>query len=487
MMNIIKSFSKDTIYYGIGNAIKKFITFLLLPLYTRVLTPSDYGILDTLGTGVMILAILFGLNVTDGGSRYYYETEDREEKGIILFTVFIINFLTIIPSAILAFFSSEISVLLFQTDQYNWVVFAACLSIPLTLINDEQSWIYRYKRLPWRYNTYILFRALMNIIMGLILVVFLKKGVLGAQIATIISLSVTIMFSIFTFTRKEYTFKFSTAWAKKIIRFSYPLMLSGLIAWIYTSADRYLLLGYQSTSDVGLYSIGFTLAGPISILNMAIGMSFYPFFMSLYEKEKDSDKPETKKASNQIWHLYLVISLCICSMLSIFGNEIIGFVATPIYKSAALVIPLLVFSGIFRQSIDITSLGMFLKEKTIHYTWLVALTSGISLGLNFLLIPKLSFQGAATSNMLSNFIYLIIAYNLSQKYFFIQRNIKVISFYMIIIFFMSNLVPVMEFNLDIKILFAYKVLIFVFCLVLPFLLKLVNIDKLKTLLSNKSI
>ncbi|MBK7380879.1 MAG: hypothetical protein IPJ03_18135 [Ignavibacteriales bacterium] len=103
-------------------------------------------------------------------------------------------------------------------------------------------------------------------------------------------------------------------------------------------------------------------------------MSFYPFFMSLYEKEKDENKPETKKTSNQIWYIYLAISLSICAILSIWGKELIGIIATPVYTSAAIVIPLLIFSQIFRISTDITSLGMFLKEKTVHYTWLVALT-----------------------------------------------------------------------------------------------------------------
>jgi len=110
--------------------------------------------------------------------------------------------------------------------------------------------------------------------MGILLVLYLKKGVLGAQLATVISLIVTIIFSLFSFTRKEYTFKFSTIWAKKLIKFSYPLMLSGLIAWIYTSADRYLLLGYKSIADVGLYSIGSTFVQTITILNMAIVMRF---------------------------------------------------------------------------------------------------------------------------------------------------------------------------------------------------------------------
>lgn len=480
-MSLLKSFSKDTVYYGIGNAIKKFISFLLLPLYTRVLTPSDYGVLDTLGTGVLILTILFGLRVTDGGSRYYYETEDSKEKGTILFTVFVINFLTIIPSLIIAFFSNEISIFLFKTDQFSWVVFASCLSIPLTLLNDEQSWIYRYKRLPWRFNTYILIRALVNVAMGILLVLYLKKGVLGAQLATIISLIVTILFSLFSFTHKEYTFNFSFTWAKKILKFSYPLMFSALIAWIYTSADRYLLLGYKTTADVGLYSIGTTFARPISMLNIAIGMSFYPFFMSLYEKEKNENKPETKKTSNQIWYIYLVISLSICSVLSIWGKELISVVATPVYTSAAIVIPLLIFSAIFRQSIDITSLGMFLKEKTVHYTWLVAITSGVSLGLNFLLIPMLSFHGAAISNMFSNFIYLIIAYNLSQKFFYVKREIKKVSFYILIIFFISNLLPVLEIYFDYRLNLLLKSIVLVFCLAIPFAFNLISINRIKSI------
>lgn len=481
-MRIIKSFSKDTLYYGLGNAIKKFISFLLLPLYTRVLTPSDYGILDTIGTGVMILSIIFGLQITDGGSRYYYATEDKTEKGSILFTVFVINILSIIPALITGYFSSEISQFLFKTDEYTWVVFVSCISIPLTLLNDEQSWIYRYKRLAWRYNIYILTRALINVIMGVIFVVFLKKGVLGAQIATVISLIVTIAFSLISFTRIEYTYKFSYIWAKKIIKFSYPLMLSAVIAWIYTSLDRYLLLGYKNTTDVGLYSIGSSFSSPITILNMAIGMSYYPFFMNLYENEKNENKTNTKNIANQIWYLYLLIGLSLCSLLSIFGKEIIAIIATPDYVTAAVVIPLLFFSAIFRTSKDITSLGMFLKEKTIHYTWLVSLTSAISLGLNFILIPVLSFQGAALSNMFSNIIYFLIAYKLSQKYFYSERKILMISTYLFIIFIIVNVIPFLEINLNIPVNIVFKIITFIFCLALPFILKTVSINNIKAIL-----
>ncbi|MBK7380878.1 MAG: hypothetical protein IPJ03_18130 [Ignavibacteriales bacterium] len=175
-----KKFSKIQYIMELEMLLKHLLVFYYYR-FIHVLTPSDCGVLDTLATGVLILSILFGLRITDGGSRYYYETEDEKEKGTILFTVFVINFFTIVPSLILAFFSNEISIFLFKTNQYNWVVFASCLSIPLTLLNDEQSWIYRYKRLPWRFNIYILTRALVNIVMGILLVLYLKKGVLGAH------------------------------------------------------------------------------------------------------------------------------------------------------------------------------------------------------------------------------------------------------------------------------------------------------------------
>lgn len=486
-MSLLRSFTKDTLHYGIGNAVKKFLSFLLLPLYTRVLTPSDYGILDTLATGVLILSILFGIRLTEGASRYYYEIEDPKEKGVILFTVFIVYLLTLLPSLILGFFSKEISTFLFKTDKYSWVVFLSFLTIPTTLLNDEQSWIYRYKRKPWRFNFYVLVRAVLNIFLGVMLVISLKKGVIGAQLATVISLFVTIVFSVLTFTWKEYTFRFSLFWFKKLVRFSYPLMLSGVIAWIYSSADRYLLLGYKGTSDVGLYSIGITFARPIALLNMAIGMSFYPFFMSLYEKEKDGGKHETKKISNQIWYLYLVISLSICSFLSLWGKELISIVATPAYSTAAIVIPLCLFSQIFRQSIDITSLGMFLKEKTIHYTWLIAVTSGVSLSLNFLLIPNLSYQGAAISNMVSNFVYLIIAYNLSQKFFYVKRNIKQITLYIIIIFLISNTIPIIEVNYGYNFIFIFKLFLMLVCVVLPFVFGLLSIRTVKGLLLSRTV
>ena len=126
-MSFIKNFSKDAIAYGLGKGIKKFLGFLLLPFYTRALTPADYGILDTLGTFVFFIAVFFNLGLDSASGFYYFQPKEENEKGKILFTVFILRLVTVIPAVILAFFASNISELLFKTDEYTNVVLITCL------------------------------------------------------------------------------------------------------------------------------------------------------------------------------------------------------------------------------------------------------------------------------------------------------------------------------------------------------------------------
>jgi len=125
---------------------------------------------------------------------------------------------------------------------------------------------------------------------------------------------------------------------------------------------------------------------------------------------------------------------------------------------------------------------MFLKEKTIHYTWLVALVSGTSLLLNFYLIPRYSYLGAAISNMTASLIYLIIAYNLSQRFFYVQRKVFNVSFYILIVFFISVSFPVLQLLYNIDISIYLKLFMMLVSLLLPFLFGLIDIKSFRNLL-----
>ena len=415
-MSFIKNFSKDTIAYGLGRGIKKFLGFLLLPFYTRALTPADYGILDTLGTFIFFIVVFLNMGLDSASGFYYFQPKEENERGKILFTVFVLRLATIIPAVILSFFASDISQFLFKTDDYTNVVLVTCLLLPLNVLTSEQELIYRFNRKPWKYNLLTILRALVNIGAGVTLVVNLKWGVLGAQLASFLSSLFVVIFSFLFYTRNKYTYQFSFVWAKKMLEYGFPLVFAGIAVWVYQVSDRYFLLYYQNLEDIGYYSIGSTFSQPLGLINAAIQMSWGVPFYEIYSKE-DSEKSESKKAISVLVKYYTILGCIISLFISVFAFEIVSVVTTPKYLPGIIVIPILLFSAIIAQLIEIIGVGITLSEKTIYFTYILVLSGLVNFGLNFIFVPLLSYYGAAITTIIAYIVNLILTYIIAQRYF----------------------------------------------------------------------
>jgi len=480
-LSFIKNFSKDTIAYGLGRGIKKFLGFLLLPFYTRALTPADYGILDTLGTFVFFIAVFLNMGLDSASGFYYFQPKGEKEKGKILFTVFVLRLVTIIPALILAFFSSNISQILFGSDEYSNVVLVTCLLLPLNVLTSEQELVYRFNRKPWKYNLLTILRALVNIGAGITLVVNLKWGVLGAQLASLISSAFVVVFSFLFYTRNKYTYQFSSDWAKKMLKYGLPLVLGGLAVWVYSVSDRYFLLYYQSLEDIGYYSIGSTFSQPLGLINTAVQMSWGVLFYQIYNNES-SEKIESKNAISTLVKYYIILGCIISLFLSIFSFEIVKFVTTPEYLPGIIVIPLLLFSAIIAQLIEIIGVGITLSEKTIYFTYILVISALVNFGLNFLFVPLLSYYGASITTIIAYVINLILTYKIAQRYFPAKYDyLRLISFFGTF-FVVSTLIPLFEIKKFFLFPLYIKLVLFLIALFVPFFFGLINVNQLKSLL-----
>lgn len=484
-MSFIKNFSKDAIAYGLGKGIKKFLGFLLLPFYTRALTPADYGILDTLGTFVFFIAVFFNLGLDSASGFYYFQPKEEKEKGKILFTVFILRLVTVIPAVLLAFFSSNISELLFKTDEYTNVVLITCLLLPLNVITSEQELIYRFNRKPWKYNLLTILKALVNIGAGVALVVNFKWGVLGAQLASFVSSLVVIIFSFFLYTRNKYTYNFSFTWARKMLKYGFPLVLAGIAVWVYSVSDRYFLLYYQTLTDIGYYSIGSTFSQPLGLINTAVQMSWGVLFYEIYNNE-DAEKAESKNAITVLVKYYVILGCIISLFLSVFAFEIVDLVTTPAYLPGIIVIPLLLFSAIIAQVIEIIGVGITLSEKTIYFTYILIASALVNFGLNFLFVPLLSYYGASITTIIAYTVNLILTYKIAQRYFPAKYNVFSLIFLFVLFLIPATLIPLFE----IKNIFVFpiylKVIIFFLCLALPFIFGFINLNQIKSLIKKNN-
>jgi O-antigen/teichoic acid export membrane protein len=430
-----KDFVEDAIVFGLGNGIKKFIGFFLLPFYTRVLSPADYGILDSVTTFTMLFSAFINVGLDSSSSFYFFRAKTDQEKGQILFSHLMLRVVSIIPPLILSFFSAAISKRLFNTDSYTWIVFISIVGIPVNLLLSEQSQIYRYYRKPWSYNIITIVKSLSNIGIGISLVVILKWGIIGSQIASIISSLIVVIGSFVLFTRKVYNYSFSWFWTKKMMRYGFPLIWSSLAAWVFSSSDRFFLLHYSNLEAIGYYSIGSTFSQPIGLINSAIQMSFGVLFYKIYNEETDPLKPKTREMAIDSFNLYFGVAILLAAFLSIFGLDIVNLVATKKYGPGALAIPFLCFAAIASQGFQSMGPGIELAEKTWHFTWITIVTALVSIISNFILVPRLGFVGAGISSLIAFLVQWQIKLIVSQKYFYVNYPfLKLYSFFAIGLF-----------------------------------------------------
>jgi O-antigen/teichoic acid export membrane protein len=354
------------------------------------------------------------------------------------------------------------------------------IAIPVQNISKLQEILFRYYRVPWKYIVVSIVRAIVNPIIGILLVVVLNLGVFGATLASLISSSVVLFFAYFYYTRKKYVAVFSWYWAKKMLRFGFPLIFTGILVWVNNVSDRFFLLHYSSLDQIGLYSIGNTFSQPILLINMALTMSSTVLVMSLYSEEKDNpDKPKTKAFLTKIWYTYLAIAGSIAAFISIFSFEIVKLVTTPEYLGGILAIPFLLFSHILYQSMQLTGNGMTLEEKSKPYFWIMLAAAGTNVLLNFYFIPQYGFVGAAITTVISNIVYFLFAYFWSQRVFYIKRSLVKPILYFSILLGISLFFPFAEYKFSLDFSVWYKLIITLFALTLPFLFKLINVSMIR--------
>ena len=355
-MSAIRSLSKDTLIYGAGSVVQKIIGLALLPLYTRALLPTQYGILDTLAVMTFLLSSIFGLGISGATNRYFFIAEGEEEKRKLLYTSAIIrSFSYSVPLLILVIFSSKISLILFDSDKYSLVLIATGFLLFFSSQQEVQSQIFRIYRESLKYNLVVIIKAIIYPVFGILLVVLLKWGVLGATIASVITSGITLVFSYFYFIRKQYIRQFSLKWAKVMLKFGFPLIFFSILSWVNSASDRIFLLHFKNLEQIGLYSIGNTFSQPVTLINSALLMSAPVLIYSLYGEEKIEEKPKTKLFLTKIWYTYLAVAVSAASFVSIFSYD-----SGQIHN----------YSGIYRRNISNT---IFALQSNILYEFRIKL------------------------------------------------------------------------------------------------------------------
>ncbi|MBE0664158.1 MAG: oligosaccharide flippase family protein [Bacteroidales bacterium] len=422
--------------------------FLLLPLYTHILQPADYGKLELVYLIGNILIVFYSLSIENGYNRIYFHDKDTGFRKVLFSTGQLFSFLSAIAIASIMLFNADYiagQFLNFDEGTFFLKLIAAVIVIEvLTHIPLNNI------RIRNEAKTFVLINLLSLIIVTsftIYFLVFARLGIAGILYARIISGLVTLSILLYL-TRREYKFGFSSSQLKLMLGFSIFLIPVNLSSLILNMSNRYFLQEYQSLEDVGLYSLGAKIAGIIPFLfNEPVNKAFFPY---LFEQIDEPQK--CKKILVDFSMIYVSILSAIALFISLFAREVVMVMADKSYEGSHSIVAILSLSYILLGFSSLTVLGIHISRKTWIVSIIWPVSAIVNIALNILLIPEFGQMGAAIATLLSVIVINILYLFALSKVYPVSFNYSKLSFIFITMVILNYIGTLINYSLTTSII-----------------------------------
>jgi len=422
MMSVIKNLIKESAIYGIGNVGQKIIAFLLVPIYTRFLTPSDYGIVAVTSALSSMLVIFLDMGLRGAIVRHYYKyAHSPQEVRQYLGTVFIFFLLASISGvAALNFWGEPLFRNLFENIPFRLYVQLTLWSALFTASGGILLSLYRAREQAIRYVSLQIGQLVLSSGLIILFVVGLRQGALGKIQGEFFSW--LCFFCVFTvLILRESSLSFSMSKLRSALVFGLPLVPHAVAGWALVAADRLLLERMTPLSEVGLYNLGYQVGMVPSLAFSAIEFAWSPMF---YNIASTKNKREAAQIFSQLFRLYAIFASTLVIGVFLFAKEIIAIIATEPFRDAYIVVPPVAVGYLFQGLYFMSVTPIFYTERTATMPLLTGTAACVNIVLNLLWIPKLGILGASYATLVSFAVLFGLAHSLAQRYYWIPHDYR---------------------------------------------------------------
>ncbi len=392
MFSQIKRLGADTAIYGISTIVGRFLTFLLVPFYTNVLTTSQYGIVANVYSYLAFLNVIYNYGMESAYFRYASPLEggDPKEKfSTPLISIAVTS--TLFSGLIIAFAVPLTHVFLISESFYRILYYSAGILFFDALVIVPFASL-RLARRPKFFAALKIVNIASNVAFNIISLLWLKWGVEGIFISGLASSVLTFALMIPHIVRSS-SWKLSGSLYSALLRFGLPYVPVGLSGMVLQVIDRPMLKAFTNDSNVGIYQANYRLGIFMNLVTSMFDYAWKPFFLS---HANDSNAKELFARVLTYFLLamsgiFLILSFFIADIVQIkmFGRHIIH----PDYWSGLGVVPVVLLAYIFGGISIHFNAGIFIEKKTAYLLPTSILAAVSNIVANFVLIPKYRHHG----------------------------------------------------------------------------------------------
>lgn len=371
-----------------------------LPIFTKLLTPSDFGIYEVFNNTVRILGIVFSLNLFNGLYRFYFD-DQVGNKAMIQF---------LLRTSMVSFLAGAIGIYFFRKPLldalnlpqplYIWLIIAIFSNIVFNFFNTYNN----AQRLSTRAGIWQFIYQLSRVGFAVLVVLYLFRNYYG-RIAGENSILLILSFVVILIYFRKYFFgNGSIQHKEEIIRYSVTLIPVGLSGFVLGYLDTIMINSYKGPNDAGLYSYAYKIAVIYTGITTAFITANRPRLFELLNEKKEEE------VISQLRSMFkLIVAL---SSLFIFfsadGGRILALNKS--FYAGLHLMPVLILSYIFNDLNELYTF-YFLYEKKINYYYIsFVIAAVVNLVLNLILIPVYGYPVAAYTTLVSYGFMLITTY-----------------------------------------------------------------------------
>lgn len=435
----LKSFLKDSIIYGIAAVLPRVINFLLVRVHTDALPAATYAE----NTDFYIWAALFSIVLTLGFEttffRYYKEKEHRNELvGTTMFTL--IGWVGFFLIAFALFFPWIQNQLGFGEHPMRLKIFMAIMALD-TLALVPFAYL-RASGRPIKYTTIKLINVGIIVLIQLIALRWIPQWIeqgkalpdmavktftgfpkveyifISNLLGSAVSLALVLPFLF------QFKWQWNTNLWKKMLRYSYPIVIAGLAYAINENLDKWLIGTLIDKDTEGLYAAAYKLAIFMNLYIMAFRLGAEPLFFNISD-----DKDAPKNYARIMTYFVMVGSLALMGI--VLFMDIFKHFINPAYWEALNIVPIVLLANLFLGMYHNLSIWYKLIDKTKFGMYFSIVGAILTIAINIIFLPKYGYMVAAYATLIAYGTMMIISYLVGKKRYPIPYNLEQIGWFVL--------------------------------------------------------
>jgi O-antigen/teichoic acid export membrane protein len=394
--------------YTAASILSKVIAVALLPLYTRYLTPADYGAAEVMFSAVVAISVVVRFGLIEALLRFYYK--DGEDPGRVVASSFAGLFWFATLGALIALpFAEPISEALLNRPAADLARISIAGLWVLTMFEFMLT-LFRLEERARAFFVTTIVNVLVTIGLTIVLVVGAEEGARGLLIGSYAS-GAAFVLGLIVVQRRHLSLRFDRDLLRRLLRFGLPTMPAEVSLYLLNFVDRIIIVRTVGLAEAGLYSLAVKFAQAVNVLVRGFQLAWPPLAYSIRDDE------EARRAYATVVTLFVTGCAFVVTGIWLFARWIVRALAAPeffdSYEAVGLIAAAVTLYALYLVLVVI--LGRTGRTELNLPAALAALATNVVL--NLILVPSLEIVGAGIALVASYLVVLALMYGFTQRLF----------------------------------------------------------------------